>query len=473
MKKLIFNIISIILLLVCLLSLTLISYYIFKLRIIPRKYLITGYLIIIIFILLLILGLFSKDIILKIMSMILLLIIIGSLLYITLFLNKTYHFLDSLFPKYETLNYNVIVKNDSNYNQIVDLNNKKISYINDNYNEQVKKELLKKIEYTEDLIDNTLIYDKLFNNETDAIILEEGYLLLAKEEIEAFDDNTRIVYSFKIKVKSHKEDGKTNLTNNPFILYISGIDQWGNVNSVRGRSDVNQIIVVNPKTNHILIVNTPRDYYVRLAGTTGLRDKLTHAGIYGIDKSIATLENLYDIDIDHYVRINFDSLVKVVDLIGGIDIYSDITFNSYHIKGWTVQKGLNHFNGREALAYARERYAYVDGDHHRGRNQQQVIEAIIDKLTNTNTILNKYNSLLNSLDGSFQTDIDTSSITSFIRYQIDKNPSWNVETIQANGFNSWGYTYSMGYNYYLWVMEPDWDSVNLIKNKISEVLNEN
>ena len=235
---------------------------------------------------------------------------------------------------------------------------------------------------------------------------------------------------------------------------------------------MNQLVVVNPKTNHILLVNTPRDYYVRLAGTIGLKDKLTHAGIYGINKSIDTLEDLYDININHYLRVNFNTLVKVVDVIGGIDVYSDKTFNSFHIKGWTVSKGLNHFNGKEALAYSRERYAYIDGDHHRGRNQQDVITAIINKITTSKVLISKYNSILNVLDGSFQTDISTSGITSFIKYQLDKMPSWKVESIAVSGYNSYNYTYSMGYNYKLYVMEPDYDSIETAKEKIKEVLNE-
>ena len=318
--------------------------------------------------------------------------------------------------------------------------------------------------------DLSKLYESLNKNETDAIILEESYITLANEEINGFKDNTKIIYTFKVKVDAYKEESNIDVLENPFIVYISGIDQYGSVNSVRGRSDVNQLLVINPKTHKILIVNTPRDYYVQLAGTTGLKDKLTHAGIYGIDKSIATIENVYGIDINHYIRINFDTLIKVVDVLGGIDIYSDKAFIPWTNKKVYINEGWNHLNGKEALAYSRERKTYVDGDHHRGRNQQQVIEAIISKLTSTTTFLSKYNSILNSLDGSFQTDMDINLITSFIKYQLDKMPSWNIESVGANGFNSWNYTYSMGYNYYLWVMEPDWDSINKIKNKIEGVL---
>ena len=310
----------------------------------------------------------------------------------------------------------------------------------------------------------------LINEGIDAIVLEESYINLANEEIEDFSDNTRIIHTFTVKVKAHKEETKIDVTYEPFIIYISGIDQYGNVNSVRGRSDVNQLLVINPKTHHILIVNTPRDYYVQLANTTGLRDKLTHAGIYGINKSIETIENLYDIDINHYIRINFDTLINVVDVLGGLDIYSDKAFTPWTNRKVYINAGWNHLNGKEALAYARERKTYTDGDHHRGRNQQQIIEAIITKLTSTKTFLSKYNSILNTLDNTFQTDMDTSLITSFIKYQLDKMPNWKIESVQVNGYASWNYTYSMGYNYYLWVMEPDWNSVSEIKKSINEVL---
>jgi len=409
----------------------------------------------------------------KIISGILLILLTGILVVITYYLNNTYHFLSKMKVNYDTLSYSVVVKKNSEYVKIKDLKNRNIAYINNEDSSSIKKELKKEIKYNEILDYEFSDFTKMLLSEgIDAIVLEDSYINLAKEEIEDFSDNTRIIYTFTIKVKAHKEkeDKKIDVTLEPFIIYISGIDQYGNVNSVRGRSDVNQLMVINPKTHHILIANTPRDYYVQLAGTTGLRDKLTHAGIYGIEKSINTIENLYEIDINHYIRINFDTLIKVVDVLGGVDIYSDKAFKPWTNSRVYINQGNIHLNGTEALAYARERKTYVDGDHHRGRNQQQIIEAIINKLTSTKTFLSKYNSILKALDGSFQTDMDTSLITSFIKYQLDKMPSWQIESVSVNGYSSWNYTYSMGYNYYLWVMEPDWNSINKIKNKIQEVL---
>ena len=474
-KKTLFNIVSIMITLLCLFTMTFLSYYIFKLNIVPIKYLITGYGLTMIVLLILLGIIFSKlNKIVKIISLIIITIISAGFTYATYYLNNTYNFLSNTQSKYDTLSYSVIVLKNSSYKKLESLNNKNISYLDDDYKIDIKSNLNEKIKYNENLEnDFSYLSDKLLNNELDAIVLEESYLTLANEEVENFEESTKSIYTFSVKINSHKEDKTTvDVSSEPFILYISGIDQYGNVNSVRGRSDVNQIVIVNPKTNHILLVNTPRDYYVQLAGTTGLRDKLTHAGIYGIDKSIATLENLYGIDINHYLRVNFNTLVKVVDVIGGVDIYSDKTFKSYHIKGWIVNKGMNHFDGKQALAYSRERYAYVDGDHHRGRNQQQVITAIIDKVSKSEVLISKYNSILNTLDGSFQTDMDMSMITSFIRYQLDKMPTWNVESIAVSGTGSYNYTYSMGGGRKLYVMEPDYNSIAKAKSKIEEVLSE-
>lgn len=473
MKSIIFKIINILVLSIYFIILGVLSYYTYKLNIIPTKYLITGIGIILIITLLILYSVFwGRNIYIKIASIILIIIMSIGLTLVTYYLNNTYHFLSNMIVKYDKLSYSVIVLKDSNYNKIKELDNKKISYLKDTYYERMLEKLSKSIKYTEDVSDNlSNIYNKLSSKEVDAIILEDSYINLANEEIEGFTDNTKIIYTFTIKVKVAKEKKDTNVVKEPFIIYISGIDQYGKINSVRGRSDVNQLLVINPNTHKILIVNTPRDYYVQLAGTTGLRDKLTHAGIYGINKSIETIQNIYNIKIDHYIRINFDTLINIVDVIGGIDIYSDKAFVPWTNKSVYVNQGWNHFNGIQALAYARERKSYKDGDHHRGRNQQQIIETIISKLTSTKTILSKYNSILNTLDGTFQTDMEMSTITKFIKNQLDKMPSWTTETVQAYGFNSWNYTYSMPYAY-RWVMEPDWNSINKLKIKINEVLNE-
>jgi len=169
----------------------------------------------------------------------------------------------------------------------------------------------------------------------------------------------------------------------PYTIYISGIDSYGEVDTV-SRSDVNILAVVNPKDNKVLLVNTPRDYYVQLHGTTGVRDKLTHAGIYGIDMSKNTLQDLYGTKVDYTVRINFSSLLKLVDAAGGINVYSDYTFKA---GGYSFVQGYNTLDSKQALVFARERYAFADGDRQRGKHQQRVIEALITKLSQPRVLL--------------------------------------------------------------------------------------
>jgi LCP family protein required for cell wall assembly len=473
MKKIITNIVVILYPIVCLFSLTLFAFSLFKINIIPNKYLFIGLFIMAIMILFLLFLIYSKrKRITKIIAIIFLLILSCISIVGCSYLNKTYDFLSTINNEYDTLTYSVIVLNDSNYNNLEDLSDKGIGYIADEYASDVKSYLENKINYQESLEDNFItIANRLLNNELEAIVLEDSYLTLVNEELDNFSESIKVIATFEIKISSYKEEVATKITEEPFILYISGIDQYGNVNMVRGRSDVNQLIVVNPKTNNILIVNTPRDYYVQLADTTGLKDKLTHAGVYGITKSIKTLENLYDININYYVRVNFDTLIKVVDVIGGIDIYSDKSFTAHTNKNVKVVEGWNNFNGEQALAYSRERYAYKTGDNHRGENQQQVITAIINKLSTSKVLISKYNSILNALSGSLETDMSTDTITSFIKYQLNEMPKWTIESVAVTGYDSSNYTYSMGYNYKLYVMEPNYESVNNAKNKINETLN--
>lgn len=477
-KQILFLIFKILVTIFLLCSFGIFIYQVLKLNVVPTKYLVGGYIGISLFFLLFLYFMYSKkNIVIKIICIVLLLLSSIGFLYGTKYIANTYTFIENTKVDYDTLSYSILVLRNSEYNSIEDLKEKSILYLNNEYKEEIKNELNKTITYQEVVNDEFgSVIDGLLCGENDAIVLEESYITIVKDEMEEFESRTKVIYTFDIREKAHieNEEQKENIaiTLEPFILYISGIDQWGNTVSTRGRSDVNQLAVVNPKTNHILLVNTPRDYYVQLDGTTGLRDKLTHAGIYGVEKSIKTLENLYDIDITHYLRVNFNTVVQVVDVIGGIDIYSDKGFRAWTNKQVYVEKGWNHFDGSMALAYARERYAYTTGDHHRGANQQQVITAIIDKVTKSSVLISKYNSILNTLNGSFNTDMQASEITSFIKYQLDKMPSWKIESYAVTGSGSMDYTYSMGSKYKLYVMEPNMSTVNTAKTKINEVLNE-
>lgn len=479
-KKKMFRIIGFVLLVILFVSVTIFSLELFKLNVIPNKYLVIAYSILsLVFLSIFLYVFFGKSSVFKGILLTLVALCSVGFLLAKPYLRETYEFLESLrVEKDGYLTYSVVVLKDSSYQNVRDLMDKSISYLDD-YVEEIEQELL--IDFEERIAQNFGdLTSSLLDREVEAIVIESASFDIAKSNIEYFEESVRVLHTFEVKISNEilpddeeNKEEEPDILKEPFVLYISGIDQYGNVKSVRGRSDVNQLAIVNPKTNKILLVNTPRDYYVQLHGKTGLRDKLTHAGIYGIDMSMHTLEDLYSIDIDYYLRVNFNTLINVVDQIGGIDIYSDKAFTAYTNGKVHVKKGLNHFDGAAALAYSRERYAYASGDRHRGENQQQVISAIIDKVTSSEVLIKNYNNILNSLSKTFQTNMEVDTITSFLRYQLDKMPKWKVESISVTGTDSRNYTYSMGMKYLLYVMEPNLQSVNSAKEKIIEVMNEN
>ena len=208
-------------------------------------------------------------------------------------------------------------------------------------------------------------------------------------------------------------------------MLISGIDVKGDI-SQASRSDVNIIVTINPKTKKILMTTTPRDYYVEIPEVSnGMKDKLTHAGIYGEDASIRTLENLYNIDISYYVRVNFTTLIDVVDAIDGVDVWSDYEFDCYTDHKVHIDKGWNHLNGRQALAFCRERYSFPDGDNQRGKDQEAVLKAIIEKVTSPALIVNA-SGLIDSMRGSYQTDLPESKIAELINQQLSEGTDWTI-----------------------------------------------
>ncbi len=472
-----FMIISMIFAVISLISLGVFSFVLLSVDVLPTKYLIIIYSVILIIYFLLFLASFKvKKKPVKIMSYIMSTLLSIVFIVGAIYLNNTNDFLKNTQVKdYDTVAYSVVTLKDNKYSKIDNLKNKTISYLKDDNIDEVKKDLESKIKYEEKIGENSNdLANDLMDKKIDAITLEDGYLAMLSEEIPDFESKTKVIYTFKVKIKTHKEEEKKiDVQNDAFIVYISGIDQYGSVKSVRGRSDVNQLAIINPTTHHILLLNTPRDYYVQLAGTTGLKDKLTHAGIYGIDKSIKTLENLYDIDISYYFRVNFNSLIKLVDTIGGIEVYSDTALTLLHDRSYHVKVGMNKLNGKQALAYSRERYGYASGDRHRGQNQQDVMKAIISKVTSSKVIISKYNSILNSMKGSFQTDMPTKTITSFIKKQVDEMPSWKIDTFAVDGTGSKQPTYSMGSKTKLYVMIPKESTIKTAKQKIKEIMEEN
>ena len=247
-------------------------------------------------------------------------------------------------------------------------------------------------------------------------------------------------------------------------MYISGIDTSGSISKV-SRTDANILLTINTNTHEVLLTSIPRDYYVTLHSKKS-KDKLTHSGIYGINETVSTVEDLLDTDINYYLRVNFTTVIKLVDTLGGIDVYSDYDFTrgNYHFK-----KGYNHVDGDAALVFSRERKLLAGGDNQRVKNQQHVIEAIMKKALNSKTILTKYTSILNSLEGSFQTNIEQDDISSLVKEQLNSMSSWEIKNNALTGTGASKSTYSMG-STLVYVMIPDESSVSSAKEKIQDTM---
>lgn len=388
------------------------------------------------------------------------------------YLYNTVDFLNTITSSKEQIeNYYVVVLDNNTYDKIDDLKTDNLGIhanTSDTFNE-AKEELLKKVKTKNTEYDDSLeLANDLLKEKIDAMFVSEAYKANLDDEVQNFKSKTKIIYTVSIKTKAKQIVKDVKVTQESFNIFISGIDTYGSIKSV-SRSDVNMIVTVNPNSHEILFTSIPRDYYVQLNGTKGLKDKLTHAGTYGIDKSVKTLEDLFDIDINYFVKVNFSTLIDVVDIIGGIDVYSDATFIPWTDPSVRIKTGNMHMNGKTALAFARERHAYKEGDRHRVKNQQDVLTAIMNKMLSSKTLISKYNNLLNTLDGSFQTNMSTNNLTSLIKKQIDSMPEWSFISQSVNGSDASAFTYSYS-NQKLYVMIPDMNTVNIASVKIKELL---
>ena len=303
----------------------------------------------------------------------------------------------------------------------------------------------------------------LINGQVDAIIYNEAYTELMEGSVDDFTHNTKIIYEMSIETELDLGIGTdSSLTSEPFTVYISGIDTYGEVTET-SRSDVNIIAVVNPKTHQILLITTPRDSYVPLYGPSsqipeysqGSMDKLTHAGVYGIETSMETLGKLYDTDINYYVRLNFTSLIDIVDILGGIDVDSEFAFTTGDESGAVVEvhEGTNHFDGKQALAFSRERHALEDGDNQRGKNQQAVITAMLKKVISP-TMLLRASTLMNQVSKDVEMNVTQSQLNALIRNQLRTNADWTIQSVALSGEGGQDYCYSAP-DQLLYVMYPD------------------
>ena len=370
--------------------------------------------------------------------------------------------------KYKEENYLILVLKDSQFVNLSELKNigfttNELSNISKALEKLNEKLNIENIKYDS----NDDMFDDLINKEVDSVLIEESYLSILNED-NKYDDLFKTLDT--INIKTELEIAKEiDVTNTAFSAYISGIDSYGSIATV-SRSDVNMVVTVNPVTKQILLISIPRDYYVQLRGTTGYKDKLTHAGVYGVDTSIGTLEDLLQTDINYYSRVNFTSLEKIVDALGGVDVYSKYSFTSSAATGGTYyfSKGYNHMNGKQALSFSRERKVLPGGDRARGINQQAVIDGIIRKAASP-AIINSYAKILKSLEGTFQTNVSDTDIQKIIKMQLNDMASWNITSYSLDGTDGSDYTYSYP-NSKAYVMIPDEDTVLTAQQLIDKVI---
>ena len=443
---------------------------VYRMGLIPVKYLV------ILSVLVVVLGVFFTIFSFKVKRLVLSIILLvfmllfGTLSFIGIYyVWTTNSFFDTIEEVKEKKIYYVVVKKDSKYKELDDLEDKTMAIFerqSNNY-KKVLEEVRDSItihdkEYTNM---NTIVKD-LLNGDVDSLLINSTNKEILDENMDSFQSNTRVIAELSIDVIQKKEQEEEEKYG-PMNILISGIDTNGHIDSV-SRSDVNIVVTINPYTHEVLLTNIPRDMCVQLHGTTGLKDKLTHAGIYGIDMSINTIEDFLEIDIPYYIRVNFDSVIKLVDTIDGVDVNNDVAFQG---RTRYFEKGMIHLNGKEALEYARERKKMPNGDNTRGEHQERIIEAIITKISSSKELLKDYGNILDDLKDLFQTNIPTDTIKKYVRDQIDTMSKWSVhrEAVTGTAASTYMETYSMP-GMRLYVTIPDEESRKDASNRINELL---
>lgn len=382
----------------------------------------------------------------------------------------------------------IIVMDDSNIKDLSSLKGKKVGRLN-NVDKVGTNKLLKSVKkkkgsnyFKTKKFDGALSeVEALYNGEIDAMILNESYRgnVTSVEEYEHFSTETRVVYSTSYyTTKKNDSLVVSDITKNPFTILISGNDTTGDVSEL-SRSDVNMLVTINPKTSTILLTSMSRDTYVETVcdadGDTacpeGQMDKITHIGIYGLNTTRQTVEKFYDLKVNYSFRVNFTSVIDVVDALDGIDL--NVEEGEQCDLFWANMKpglpvGLHHVDGETALAFARERKAYVDGDYQRVRNQQKVMQAIINRAISSSALVN-YTSFINSLESAFETNMTYDEITDLIKYELQAKPDWKFETYQISGLGDELMCASLGQA--ASVQVPDLNTVRIAREKIEAVMN--
>lgn len=482
MKSKFSKVLSILLSVVLVISSFYLLYQVIRLNVLPSKFLfpLTIGVVVLDAIFVLLLVYFSKNVVSKIVCIVLTLFICVASCMGGYYISKTQNVLSSItnVAKHAKNTVSVIVKESSSIKNKSQLNGVSVGSLR--LNEQGSKKVLKELS-SEGIVLNQTEFDSMtalleafYNGEVDSIIINESSRsqILDMEAYSNFDSNTRVVYQTSYKVKNNDSaTSVSDITSKPFNVLISGSDTRGGFDE-NGRSDVIMIATVNPKTHTILLTSVPRDFYVTTACDAGdgcmqgALDKITHTGIHGTNTTKRTVEQLLGIEINYTFKVGFDTVTELVDVLGGVDVYVEPGY-AVHNEYINVKEGVNHLYGEEALEYARERYAYAEGDRQRTKNQQQVLMGIVKEATKPSVITN-YAAIMDTMANTFSTTMSNAEITDLIKYQLNNNPTWKMEQYMVDGTGDTLMCAELGDA--ASVMVPDQSTVKMAKDKINAVL---
>lgn len=317
---------------------------------------------------------------------------------------------------------------------------------------------------TKEYEDPASLVNSLYQKDVDAIILDEAFRSIVEQDNPSFSDDTRVIYQV-MRDEESVASKSVEVTEKPFLVYISGIDEYGDLSTV-SRSDVNMLVAVNPNTKQILLISIPRDTYCPLH-MNGQYDKFTHSGLYGLDESIATLQDIIQEDINYYGRMNFTSFIDIVDALGGVTVNSPQAFVT-KIGKYEIKEGKNDLNAKQALAFVRERKSFADGDFARGRNQQRMISAIVKKICSP-AIITSFSPVMDTISKSVETNFSSKELNALIKMQLSQMPSWDIQSCQITGESATLPCYSLGNKTASVVMISD-ESVQEARQYIDQLL---
>lgn len=374
---------------------------------------------------------------------------------------------------YESNTVSFVVLRESGYESLDDLHHLTTLGVSENIDQELFDSMRTEIEAEFHLNGNLLlkqsdldVANALYDHSVEVMVLDEAYRSGLLDDEPEFNTKTKVIYSYK--KLSEKDDiaKEVDVRKDMFTVYISGIDTEGPINTI-ARSDVNMLMTVNPQTNEILLTNTPRDTFTGLRCHNGTRDKLTHAGIYGVTCSVGTLEDLYNVEVNYYARVNMTGLIELIDVLGSIEVYSHYSFVGY--EGSYFTEGMNTMNAEEALEFSRTRATVPGGDFTRGVHQQEVIKGIINKVIQPESMLN-IGGIVNKVSSSVDTNFGGNNLSRLIEKQIADNKGWEFNTLSLEGTGGFDYTYTYPHQL-LWVFYPDGDSIHTIHEAISGMSN--